>query len=86
MKCHDIKPFDTSPEPKGVGLKINCAVARLIRVSNSHTIWLDLSKCLGGDSIADGWTDGGEFETKLHKCIRNSEITFYGSSRASLQN
>ena len=44
--------FDPSEGPEGTGP--NCAVARPIPVSNSHTKfgWIS-SKCLGGDSITD---------------------------------
>ena len=46
--------------PRGRGKK-KCAVARPIHVSNSHTKfgWIS-SNGLGGDSITDGRTDGGE--------------------------
>ena len=46
--------------PRGRGQK-KCAVAHLIHVTNSHTKfgWI-LSKDLGGDSVTDRRTDGGD--------------------------
>ena len=38
--------------PQGAEPKKNCAVARPIHVSNSHSKF-----GLGGDSMMDGWTD-----------------------------
>ena len=49
----------TPPQsPMGRGQN-NCAVARPIHVSNSHTnfVWISFNG-LGGDSITDRWTDG----------------------------
>ena len=48
------------PRPRGRGQK-NCYVARPIHVSNSHTKfgWIS-SNGLGGGSITDGQTDGGD--------------------------
>ena len=46
--------------PRGRGLK-KCAIAHPIHVSNSHTKfgWIS-SNGLGGDSLTDGRTDGGD--------------------------
>ena len=48
------------PSPRGWGQK-KCAVARLIHVTNSHTKfgWIS-SNGLGGDSVRDRRTDGGD--------------------------
>ena len=45
----------------GGGAKKKCAVARPIHVSKSHTEfgWMS-SSGLGGDSVTDGQTDGGD--------------------------
>ena len=50
------------PKAPGGGAKRKFAVARPIHVSNSHTKlgWI-LSKGLGGDSIMDGQTEGGDY-------------------------
>ena len=60
MKLNDILPIDPSPGPKGVGPKN--ANARVIHLSNSHTKFGCISlNGLGGDSITDGRTDGGNY-------------------------
>ena len=58
----EIKWFLTPPQgPRGRGEK-KFDVARPIHVSNSHTKfgWIS-SNGLGGDSITDGQTDGGDY-------------------------
>ena len=49
-----------SPGPQGAGPK-KCAVAHPIHVSNIHTKfgWISTNG-LGGDSVRDGRTDGGD--------------------------
>ena len=60
MIFNDIWPFGPPQGPKGRGQK-KCAVAHPIHVSNSHTKfgWIS-SNGLGGDSVTDGRTDGGD--------------------------
>ena len=61
MIFDDIWPFGPSPGPQGAGQKKKRAVARPIHVSNPHTKfgWIS-SNGLGGDSVTDGRTDGGD--------------------------
>ena len=50
-----------SPGPQGAGPKKKSAVAHPIHVSNIHTKfgWISTNG-LGGDSVTDGRTDGGD--------------------------
>ena len=69
--------FDPSPGPKAAGLN-NCAVACPIHVSNSHNRfgWIS-SNGLGGDSITDGQTDGGDYNIPLRFLKKRGDNLVY---------
>ena len=71
------------PRAPGGGAKKKFDVARPIHVSNSHTKfgWIS-SNGLGGDSITDRWTDGGDYNIPFaflkkrgdNNCVRNTTL------------